>query len=346
MTKKMNKYIPRRDSEIILLNLIISKKTLIVFENILPLHINFRRMKKNLYKPYWEQRKKNLEKPIGKRLAVEKIIEITRQLKGEDNELEILDIGCGEGDILKFLSNSLKGNIRFTGLDKEETVIRNAQKKTSNHTRKEHSFEFVTRTIERDDWSNSMHKFDIIIAINTFHEIYTALLYKKKGIAVKTEFTRILTETFRLLKPNGLLLIFDGVESENALQRMINFHLIDQDIQNKLNLFEKEYLPIPVHFTKNGNHISCNYRDFTRFITKLNFIGSQTWEIERKESYQYYTEKDFTELFLNNHMHIVYKNSFIHNIGEWENKVYIDDPAVSFPFESFCIIGKNRYHGF
>lgn len=303
-------------------------------------------MKRKLYRKYWEERKKSLDNPKGKRLAVDEILNILKTFHFTES-INILDIGCGEGYILKMLSDSLKIPIKFTGLDRSNLILQNA-KKTTNTCKDIHDFSFLNINISNDKWADNIGKFDIIIAINVFHEIYSEFLFRKKD-NIKSSFLKIIDSAFKLLKENGVLLIFDGIESDYSFFKNISFRLLNDKVKSKFSTFENDYKILPVEFNRSDNDIiSCNYRDFTRFITKLKFIDTETWDIERKESYQYFTEKEFLKMFYKNNMNIICNNSFICDIDEWEKNVTIIDKNISFPSECICIIGKKRdtkYYG-
>ena len=141
---------------------------------------------------------------------------------------------------------------------------------------------------------------------------------------------------------SGLLLLFDGLEQESPMMRTVEFKILNQDTFAKFQQFINEYKAFPISFNKlSDNSIKCNLFDFTRFITKLRFIDTPTWEIEKYESYQYFTESEFKALFNDNDMAIIDCSQFICDISLWQKNIEILNNCP-FPEECFYILGRKR----
>ena len=148
---------------------------------------------------------------------------------------KILEIGCGQGADIKYLSKRNK-NVEFYGLDlclpKE---IKNKNK-------------IMVRGDYHDLSLFESNSFDLIYAIET-------LCYSE-------EKTKVFKEINRVLKPNGLFIIFDGYFNKEGIE-----------------LSEKE--KIAVKLTDSGMAIS-------------KFEGINSFEIKRK-GFELIERKDFTK---------------------------------------------------
>lgn len=254
-----------------------------------------------------------------------------------DKPLRILDIGCGEGYVIDYLSRQINTAVEFWGLDKNKEALRNARVMLQNDNK--HRFSFIEKNIDNPFWIDNLGSFDVVLCVNIFHEIYSNLMIQKT-LDINRKFFLIINKLFKLVDHGGLILLFDGIEQDCPFFKNVEFKITDEETMRKFDIFVKEYKAIPISFEKSSNGIiKGNLKDFTRFITKLRFIASQTWEIERYESYQYYTEKEFSNLFLNNKMTVVDNAKFICNIKEWQEHVTILND-VRFPEECYYIIGK------
>ena len=282
---------------------------------------------------YLCERKRNLDAPIGKRLAVNELVkEILALKKGQ--ELRVLDVGCGEGHILKHISRKLDNKIDFWGIDKDNEVLLSAANILKEHPTNQ-SFRYIHREIKDGNWTKDLPKFDVVYCVNVIHEIYSSLIRCNHREAI---FKSIIDSLMRLVDKNGLLLIMDGLECENAFNTKITFEISNDNI-SKLLMFKNEYTALDVNFLIKDNVIETNLRDFTRFITKLKFIGSNTWDIERTESYQYFSRTEFEKCFEDGGFQIIDTHSFIINIKHWKNAVKILTPSLTFPMECIYYIG-------
>lgn len=298
-------------------------------------------MDESLQKAYLLERRESLKRTLGKRSAIEKLLQMMTVLKMEDN-VSLLDVGCGEGHILKFISDRMQTHkIDFYGIDKENIVIRNAQESVLCKQSILHRFKFLQYEIRDKHWTDSInHKFDIIICINVFHEIYSSLI--RNGVENPCSMLKeIMSGVFDLLNKNGVILFFDGIRAnDKCLNKKIEFEVLNEDTMDKLNQFEKEYLLFHTSFQRQKMKIKSSYKDFTSFITKLRFLKTKTWDIERNETYQYFTEDEYKSFLNENLLQILLYDSFISDVAFWGENVRIRNKRIHFPMEHFYIIGR------
>ncbi len=117
------------------------------------------------------------------------------------NNMTFLDLGCGTGWAVRFVSNLTNGNGKFWGIDISNGMIEMAKINS-------HGFEnvkFLKANAEELPFDNEY--FDDIICTNSFHHY----LHPDK----------VLTEIFRVLKINGKVYILD-VTSDDYFISWIN----------------------------------------------------------------------------------------------------------------------------
>lgn len=85
------------------------------------------------------------------------VLKIVLPLLKKNNKLNILDIGCGTGQLIKDINNEVEV-INYLGIDVSENMIKEAQKANKK-------LKFKTIPIEK---FNSKEKFDIVICTHAF----------------------------------------------------------------------------------------------------------------------------------------------------------------------------------
>ncbi|HCW52522.1 MAG TPA: SAM-dependent methyltransferase [Clostridium sp.] len=113
----------------------------------------------------------------------------------------ILDLGCGNGNILKLLEEKTSSNLY--GLDLSDNMISEAKKRLGKN---------VTLTVgDSENLPYKNDKFDVIICNASFHH------YPHPDIVLK--------EIHRVLKDNGVFILGDPTIPFNLFRNIFNFFL-------------------------------------------------------------------------------------------------------------------------
>ena len=155
-------------------------------------------------------------------------------------ESKILDIGCGRGNILEKISNTLKLINKPIGLDLE------------NH--KDKSKKMIFKKIDALTYvKKTKFTFDLILIKQTIH-----LLKKKQAI-------KLLSICKSILNPNGKIIILSLDPSKNEIP---TFQLMKKKLKNSLKKDEKLFNLI----FKNQNKIIIKKFVFNVQISKTKYI--------------------------------------------------------------------------
>jgi len=119
---------------------------------------------------------------------VEIDLAIKKHVKNSD---KILDLGCGNGRLLLSLQKIDLKNIDYLGLDNSNKFIKNNQELKKNNI----NIKFIQQDILNLQNLNN-NTFDIIFMIASFNHIPSKELRQK-----------VLNEIYRILKPNGKLIM-------------------------------------------------------------------------------------------------------------------------------------------
>ncbi len=144
----------------------------------------------------------------------------------------VLDIGCGPGDILKFLPE-----VEYVGIDVDANYIDTAKKKYPQHT-------FYCTGVEAFD-TETLGLFDVVVSSGVVHHLDDKQAFDLFSIAKKA------------LKESGKLITFDGcyIEQQNSISRKF----LEMD-RGKFVRNEKEYKQLAQkHFDSVSTKIDETY---------------------------------------------------------------------------------------
>lgn len=173
----------------------------------------------------------------------------------KDN-FKILDLGCGNGRLLKVLKES-KSSIEYTGIDFSNKLIEQAKKDFPN---------YIFRVEDMNNLDFEENSFDMIFMIASFHHLET-----------KKERLELLKKINKWLKPGGYLF-------------MTNWNLFQKKYFKFLfkNIFKKKawndfFIPWQT-YSKSGEKLWRFYHSFTR--KELEYLLKKTkFKLEPKGVY-------------------------------------------------------------
>lgn len=175
---------------------------------------------------------------------------------------------------------------------------------------------------------------------NVMHELYTQMR-RQAGIEKAEDYVISLFGKLKeCLAPGGLFVLVDGVLPDDEKDGTVSFILTEHgkriyDVIRGSYTFLREPLPEAAA----GQLVTASCVDFEKFITKSLFVETPDWEIERKESYQYFSRLRLEQIFRKLGFIIMREELQIEQWDLWQKLVRVVDG--SFPFENitlFCIV--------
>jgi SAM-dependent methyltransferase len=289
---------------------------------------------------YWETHLQPMEN-LGKRAAILSASGLIRRLSGQTSQpLRLLELGCGEGQVIGTL---LEAHSQVCSLPGSLGVDYNAQ--FLAQCRRDHS---GLHCIEGDFTDpvllDGLGKFDIVLLVNALHEVFSDCFSPELGQidipAAKLRVEQALAAAADRLEPGGWLILFDGLEPTGDPLATVHILFRDTRVRQDFEIFVNEYKPLHITYRQVDGPLSVElpWRDFARYITKSIFLGKRLWESERLQSYQYFTEDEFRVAFDRQGLEIADFQTLTVNEEKWRNLVDIDTPGVSFPDEHILIL--------
>ena len=291
---------------------------------------------------YWESRLTSMEN-LGKRFAILAASRLIRSLSTKAGRpLRLLELGCGEGQILGTLVDAhfqLCDDRASTGVDYNAlSLLRCRQSFPGIH--------WVEGDFTDFNLLGQLGKFDIVLLVNALHEVFSKEYSSKSGeLDVplnKQRVEEVFSGIIGCLAPGGWLVLFDGVEPPGNPGQKLNIEFLDSQAWEEFDRFVRQYRPFHITYREidPGRTVELSQHDFARYITKSIFVEKNLWDQERFESYQYFSEAEFREVFARQGLEILELVTLTVNGEKWRRRVAIKTPADEFPPEHILILAR------
>jgi SAM-dependent methyltransferase len=293
---------------------------------------------------YWETSAQNLA-DLGKWEAIRAASRLVRRLAGDPFQpVRLLELGCGDGQVIGALVRAhagLRGIEASCGVDYAPTAIERGRRVFPELT-------FIEGDFTDPHLLAGLGQFEIVLLVNALHEVFSAaysdLLSELDLPLAKQRSGQALAEAVERLAQGGYLLLFDGLESPGDPSKMLRIRWPDRHRRQRFETFAAEYRPFRISYHETGHplQVELTYRDFTRYITKSIFLDKPLWQTERLESYQYFTQAEFTGLFERLGLELCELRTLTVNDEKWRQEVEIETSGVDFPVEHILLVGKKQ----
>jgi hypothetical protein len=291
---------------------------------------------------YWETRLLPMEN-LGKRAAILAASGLIRRLAQQaDHPLRLLELGCGEGQIIGTL---LDAHFQLCAIQTSVGVDYNAQS-LARCQRDYAGLHCVEGNFTDPDLLAGLGKFELVLLVNALHEVFSDSFSPELGeINIPTAKRRVeqaLAGAAGCLEPGGWLVLFDGLEPSGDPYQLVRIRFCDYQVRQEFENFVEQYHPLRIAYRESEGPlcVELSQRDFTRYITKSIFLGKRLWETERLQSYQYFTEEEYRAAFARHGLEILEFHTLTINDEKWRYRVEIDTPGFKFPDEHVLIMAQ------
>ena len=290
-----------------------------------------------LWNFYWETRLQYLQGQ-GKGEVIEKASQLIRT---NNQPFRILEAGCGEAQIIGSLveaHGSPGGEQASIGIDRDLTALAVARKKYT-------SIRFLTGDFTDTVLLQSLGQFDLLLLVNALHHVFSDAYDPQLGeidvLKGKANLHISFTNLSQAVKAGGYVILFDGLETNIPLDTAIQVQFQTPEAMDKFQTFVREYQPFRIQYQLNTEDIATlSMRNFTRYVTKIIFLGKPLWERERQESYQYFNENEMRGMLTQNGFDIQDFRLLSVDYDHWLQEVSILTPGVDFPPEHVLITAQ------
>lgn len=275
---------------------------------------------------YWDRLKNEKEQYFLRGRLIKELEEYMQR-----RPCRILEIGCGQGLLLNEI-RKVNPNADCYGIELSHNAV-------SEGKRKYPHIHFINQDLHLYFNSPEFEQFDIVLSCNVLHELYTQKRMQD-GVDKAEDYLITLFAKLRdCLNPGGLFILVDGVLPDDEKDGTVSFILTEEgariyDIIRSSYTFLREPLPKAAA----GQPVTVSSFNFEKFITKSLFAETPDWDIERKESYQYFTRIRLEKILRKLGFMIIREELQVEQWELWQKLVTILDGA--FPFENitmFCI---------
>jgi hypothetical protein len=291
---------------------------------------------------YWEVRLQELE-DLGKREAILAVSRLVRRLAEQpDQPVRLLELGCGEGQIIGSLVSAHAGVRAINTSCGIDYFLRSIEKCRRAYP----EMTFIEGDFTDTDLMARLGQFEIVLLVNALHEVFSASFSTQLGEVdvpvAKLRVGQALTGAVKRLAPGGYLLLFDGLETSGDIQEKLRIRFRHWPARRRFDAFAREYRPFRISYQECDafNTVEMSRRDFTRYITKSIFLEKKLWQTERLESYQYFNLEEFREIITRLGLKIETLTTLTVNYEKWRSEVEIETPGVDFPVEHILVLAQ------
>ncbi len=291
---------------------------------------------------YWEMRLQPMEN-LGKRAAILAASDLIRSIARQDiRPLRLLELGCGEGQIIGTLLNAhsqVCSSGDSVGVDYNARSLVRCQQDFPGFRRIEGDF-------TDPDLLAQLGRFDVVLLVNALHEVYSDTFSPELDEIdiplAKQRVKQALAAATGCLGPAGWLVLFDGLEPPGDPFQVVRIRFQDSQAFQEFKTFVQEYQPFHINYHQASNplQVELSRRDFTRYITKSIFLAKPLWKTERLQSYQYFTEAEFRSTCAALGLKISELRLLTVNEDKWRRKVEIITDGEIFPDEHVLILAQ------
>lgn len=282
---------------------------------------------------YWDERLQFLQGQ-GKR---EVILRASQLIRETASPFRILEAGSGCGQVVGALAGA-HGCTDCVGIDIDPKALLTA-------ARDYPQVRFQHGDIRDQIFLKTLGKFDLLILVNTLHHVFS------EGLSGVTTRERIrhgkqaVEACFKgmagMLGPGGVMIIFDGLEPDNAVETMVEIGFRSPEARHNFLTFAREFQPWKIEFLPlTDMAVRLNLRDFSRYLSKLIFLAKPLWERERQESYQYMTKDEIQKMLAEYNFRLVEWHLLSVDYAHWLDAVEILTPGMEFPAEHVMLLAE------
>ncbi len=292
----------------------------------------------------------------GKSLVVPQLLFVLQRFVDqfpEKDEIHILDLGTGEGHLLRLIEQLAKisgfsKKLRLYGFDFDEAMLESAAKQNNINA------EFVKVDLRHDMLQEYYNKFDLVVAVNTLHEVFSSYIGEDnryypedKVLYAKERISELVVEIGKMLTEEGTFILYDGLAPKMVIsKKQIKFRITNELLARYFESAVSDFSLWPIKYKRVDNSKSTytmKYRDFSWFVVTFKYLNTKLWPFESKQTYQYFSKEDFAYAFKAAGLireSIVYVNT---DLGLWKNNITIETKELDYPPKSILIVASKHY---
>lgn len=216
-------------------------------------------------------------------------------------EGNILEIGFGGGKLLSELDKNPNNTVY--GIDLAQESLDKAIKLGLKNV-------YLGDAVDMKDLVPKGLQFDTIIMCSIVHEIFSYHRNDYEQLGVKmanftglAKVSEVFSEAYKLLKPNGVLIIRDGVKVEQPLQKNSVRFQLDSNGFDILNEYQ-ELFTNKFNYSRVGNVITTDRNSAMEFLYTYTW-GKQSLAREKYETYGIMTLNEYKEFLTNRNFQVL-----------------------------------------
>lgn len=295
----------------------------------------------------------NFYKKGGKSIAITYIIKSIIRFSKLDKKKQVViaDIGCGDGSLLAIIENvlielGLRNRFLLIGLDYDNEMLTMAKRKIKQGA-EFYNIDLTDENLHKD--LNTLPKIDIMICINTFHEVFSAFIlnnHEKQNDDEKIELarkqcTKVMHNLIGPFSKNLDFIFYDGLDIDTqSSQDSISFNLLNISEQN-FKRFIDEYSLFKLMYKKVNGKIWMRKDHFLKFISTFKYFDKALWNLEKYQSYFYFDRKQFEKIIYSSNLVINTILTISNDLNLWKQYVTLTS-NIGFPSKAILLVASSE----
>jgi|GEM_PF-1599391 len=268
----------------------------------------------------------------------------------DKNEIKILDLGTGEGHLLRAVDQigkitGFSKKLKLYGMDFDQDMLDSAVEQNNIKA------EFINVDLRHDTLEDYYGQFDIIIAVNTLHEVYSSYLGEgnKEYPAEKVNFAKkkiygLIGEIAKMLTSDGSFILYDGLSPRvELMNKNVEIIIKNPILERYVDQAMSDFKLWKINYQRKGNKIKMKYRDFCWFVITFKYLNTKLWPFECAQTYQYLSKREFAEAFHGAGLMRESIGYLSNNLGLWKSNIELVGGELNFPPKSVLIVGSKHY---
>jgi SAM-dependent methyltransferase len=278
----------------------------------------------------------------GKSAVISSIItRIHRLARLDQDKISVLDLGCANGELLRLIdlqthTLGIDDRVGLHGLDYNKDSIQQAKRENGQ------AVTYFFRDLRQDAFQNLGQQFDLMVSVNTLHEVHSSY-HQEDASSAKSKVMTLVGQLGQQLTERGTFIIYDGLAlPKEEAQKQAKFKIKSEKLAQAFPEIIKQYKWRQLVYKETDGILEMNREDLQAFLSIFKYFQTELWPIESTESFFYFNQQEFRQMFERMGLKLDAYSVQNNDYGYWSENVELVDGS-DFPAKTILMVGSKKY---